>query len=275
MTYHLEDVLHACEGLWPASGAEDWDAPGLVTGRLENPVARILLAVDAVRATVDEAIASGANLLISHHPLLMRGVTSIAEDRYKGGLVADLIRANVSLLAAHTNADVVPEGTSTALMRALGITQSLPIDAREPAGSGLGRIGTLSEPLRLRELAEMLARILPSTVQGVRVAGDPERMISRVAACAGAGDSLLGNDVVGFADVYITSDLRHHPAQEVIEQAALGSGPALIDISHWAAESLWLHTAAEQLRQRLPGIDVEVSELCTDPWTFATGVAPQ
>lgn len=274
MTYHLEDVLHICEGLWPSSGAEDWDAVGLVTGAADAPVGKILLAVDAVKATVDEALAGQADLLMTHHPLFMRGVTTVAESRYKGALIADLIRGNVALLAAHTNADVIAEGTSTALARAVGVSDSLPLDAREHPGSGLGRIGTLPTPMTLRECAAVLASVLPATVQGVRVAGDSERVVSRVAVCAGAGDSLLGNPIVGFADVYITSDLRHHPAQEALEQARRGGGPALIDISHWAAESLWLEVAARQLRERLPGIDIVVSTVCTDPWDFSLGASP-
>jgi putative NIF3 family GTP cyclohydrolase 1 type 2 len=89
-----------------------------------------------------------------------------------------------------------------------------------------------------------------------------------VAVCGGAGDSLLGNPAVRGADAYITADLRHHPASEAREQAAFG-GPALLDVSHWASEWLWLETAAEQLRAALPGVTVEVSELRTDPWDFA------
>ena len=87
--------------------------------------------------------------------------------------------------------------------------------------------------------------------------------------CGGAGDSLLGNPLVSASDVYITSDLRHHPASEAREQALLdGNGPALVDISHWASEWLWLDTAAEQLRAALPDVEFVVSELRTDPWDF-------
>ena len=93
--------------------------------------------------------------------------------------------------------------------------------------------------------------------------------MTTVALCAGAGDSLLSNPAVVGADVYITSDLRHHPASEARERARLGRGPALIDISHWASEWLWLDVAAEQLRAALPGVMVTVSELRTDPWDFA------
>ena len=115
------------------------------------------------------------------------------------------------------------------------------------------------------------ASVLPATVSGVRVAGDPAREIRRVALCGGAGDSLLGHPEVIGADVYVTSDLRHHPAQESLEQSAVAGGPALIDISHWAAESLWLEGAAARLAEALPGVEFRVSERRTDVWSFAVG----
>ncbi len=123
--------------------------------------------------------------------------------------------------------------------------------------------------MTLGRLARGLADVLPHTAQGIRVAGDYERPITTVALCAGAGDSLLSDPAVLAADVYITSDLRHHPASEALENARIAGGPALIDVSHWASEWLWLDTAAAQLREALPGVSVTVSELRTDPWDFA------
>lgn len=270
MTSSLADVLHIAHDLWPLSGAESWDAPGLVSGDAAAPVERILLAVDAVAATVDEAIATEADLLLVHHPLLLRGVTSIAEDRYKGALLARLIRADCALLAAHTNADVVDDGTSAVIADALGLIETLPIVPGEVDGVGLGRIGELAEPTTLGRLARSLAEILPATASGIRVSGEYDAPVRTVALCGGAGDSLLSNPSVVGADVYITADLRHHPASEAREQAMLlGTGPALIDVSHWASEWLWLDVAAGQLRAALPGVEIVVSELRTDPWDFA------
>src|SRR5690554_4694661 len=111
----LAQTLAATESLWPASGASEWDATSLVTGDPAATVSHIHLTVDAVAETVDEAIERGAELLISHHPLLLRGVTTVAEDRYKGAMIARLIRAGCALLTAHTNADVVETGTSAVL----------------------------------------------------------------------------------------------------------------------------------------------------------------
>ena len=264
----VADIAATAESLWPISGAESWDAPGLLSGDPAAPVTAIHLAVDAVLDTVDEAVAAGAGLLLVHHPLLLRGVTSVAEDGYKGAVLARLIRGGCALLAAHTNADVVETGTSAVLADRLGLLDTVPIVEGVDPGRGIGRSGRLAQPTTLGRLARQLGAILPPTAGGVRVSGAFDAPVSTVAVCGGAGDSLLGHPTVLGADVYVTSDLRHHPASEFRENARVVDGPALIDISHWASEWLWLETAAEQLRKALPGVTITVSDLRTDPWDF-------
>ena len=264
----IREVIEFAHSLWPLSGAEDWDTPGLVVGSLDQDVTRILLAVDAVSETVTQACDVKADLLITHHPLLMRSVTSVAEDKYKGRLVSELIRSGVAMLAAHTNADVVESGVSDVLAQGVGLTSLKPLVPSADGTTGIGRIGTLPQPMTLGALAQHLASVLPHTAGGVKVSGDFTQEVSTVSVCGGAGDSLLTNPMVLSSDVYITSDLRHHPAQEFREQALLAEGPALIDISHWAAEWLWLDVAGTQLKQAFPEIEVEVSDIRTDPWDF-------
>lgn len=267
----LQQLLDTIERLWPAAGAEGWDAVGLVTGDPSSEVQRVLLAIDAVDATIGEALEQDAQLLLTHHPLLLRGVTTVAETTSKGRVLARLIRGGCALVAAHTNADIVERGTSGELARRLGLTNTTPIvpSATDP-GIGLGRVGDLPEPIALGRLAGALAQLLPSTATGIRVAGDYHAPVQRIALCGGAGDSLLADPAVTAADVYITSDLRHHPASEAREQALVRGGhPFLIDTSHWASEWLWLDAAAEQLRQAHPELEITVSGRNTDPWDFA------
>ena len=263
----LADVQAVVEQLWPIAGAEPLDAPGLIAGDPAAEVRRIVLAVDAVADTIDEALAAQADLLLVHHPLLLRGVTSVAESTAKGALLARLIRGRCALLAAHTNADIVTPGTSARPAALLRLQDALPIVETAP-GLGLGRVGALPAPTTLGALARRIADILPPTATGVRVAGAFDRPVRTVAVCGGAGDSLLGEARVRAADVYVTADLRHHPASEAVESARVAGGPALIDVSHWASEWLWLEVAADELRAALPGVEVAVSELRTDPWDF-------
>ncbi len=268
MTPTVADVRATVERLWPVAGAEAWDAVGLISGEPGAPVESIHLAVDAVADTVDEAIEVGAQLLLVHHPLLLRGVTSIAADRYKGALLSRLIRAECALLAAHTNADVVATGTSATFASRLGLLNVRPVAPAVDPDRGIGRVGELPEPVSLGTLARALGALLPATATGIRVAGDFDAQVSTIALCAGAGDAYLADPAVMAADVYITSDLRHHPASEARENARVGVGPALIDVSHWASEWLWLDTAATELRAQLPGVTTTVSEIRTDPWDF-------
>jgi dinuclear metal center YbgI/SA1388 family protein len=264
----LRELQAVIEDLWPAAGAESWDAVGLVAGDPDQTIEHVHLAVDAVPATAHEAVEAGADLLLTHHPLLLRGVTTIAESTYKGRVLATLVRGGTALVAAHTNADVVTTGTSAVLADRLGLTDQRPLEPGADPSTGIGRVGTLAEPTTLGTLARALVDLLPGTATGVRVSGDFDQPIRTVALCAGAGDAYLRNPAVLDADVYVTSDLRHHPASEFREQALLGGGPALIDTSHWATEWLWLDIAAEQLRAAA-GVRVTVSDLRTDPWDFA------
>ncbi len=130
-------------------------------------------------------------------------------------------------------------------------------------GTGTGRVGHLP-PATLGELAETVAAVLPHTAQGVRVAGDPERMVKRVAVCGGAGDFLLDKVAGMQVDAYLTSDLRHHPAAEFVEKG----GPALIDVAHWAAEWTWLPVVEHRLKDAMEDLDTRVSTVVTDPWTM-------
>lgn len=264
----LRELQAVIEDLWPAAGAESWDAVGLVAGDPDATVEHVHLAVDAVPATARESVELGAGLLLTHHPLLLRGVTTIAESTYKGSVLATLVRGGSALVAAHTNADVVTTGTSAVLADRIGLTDQRPLDPGSDPATGIGRVGVLAEGTTLGALARKLVDLLPPTATGVRVSGDFDQPVRTVALCAGAGDSLLGHPDVLAADVYITSDLRHHPASEFREQALLGGGPALIDTSHWATEWLWLDVAAAQLREAA-GVRVTVSDLRTDPWDFA------
>jgi dinuclear metal center YbgI/SA1388 family protein len=134
--------------------------------------------------------------------------------------------------------------------------------------TGTGRVGNLPE-LALADFAALVAERLPETAHGVRVAGDPARSVRRVAVCGGAGDFLLDTMARTDADVYLTSDLRHHPASEFLEK----DGPALVDVAHWAAEWTWLPVVEARLRAELgrqwgDTVETRVSTLRTDPWTF-------
>jgi dinuclear metal center YbgI/SA1388 family protein len=266
MAVPLSEVVALLEGLYPPGTAQSWDRVGLVTGDPAQPVERILLAVDPTLAVIDEASTLGADLLLTHHPLLLRGIHSVATTFAKGASVTRLVVADIALYVAHTNADVAERGVSAALTCALGLAEVVPLAVEE--GMPLGRVGLLPAPMTLRAFAEHLASVLPAAPGGIRVAGPAEALVQRVAVLGGAGDSLFDDVRASGADVYVTADLRHHPALEAREEAR-GGIPYLIDAGHWASESLWLHAVEHDLRDRLgDAVEFVHSAICTDPWSF-------
>ncbi|WP_404387362.1 Nif3-like dinuclear metal center hexameric protein [Humibacillus xanthopallidus] len=275
----LGAVVDALERLWPPADAAEWDRVGLVTGDPEQPVRRVLFALDPTLAVIEEAAAWGADLLVTHHPLLLRGVHSVATTTAKGASVTALLRAGCALYVAHTNADVADPGVSTVIADALGLTAQRPLTTIGSCGAG--RVGELAVPVSLADFADLLVEALPPTAGGVRVSGPGGATVRRVAVMGGSGDDQFDAARASGADVYVTADLRHHPVLEAREEARDGT-PYVIDAGHWAMESLWLATGLEQLLAALgeqptggptpTRVEGRLSGLRTEPWTFVAGV---
>jgi dinuclear metal center YbgI/SA1388 family protein len=370
VSVRLADVIEALDEAYPPRLAQSWDSVGLVCGDPDDTVDSVTIAVDATPAVVDELPKAG--LLLAHHPLLLRGVDTVAANTPKGALIHRLIRSGRSLFTAHTNADSATPGVSDALAHALGLSveavlepisdavdldkwviyvpgqnaeamqaalfeagaghigdyshsswsvsgvgqflphggaspaignignvERVPEDRVEvvaparlradvlsamrsahpyeepafdvfamvplPSGAGLGRIATLPQPEPLHRFVSRVSTALPQTSWGVRAAGDPDMVVSRVAVCGGAGDSLLATVAAADVQVYVTADLRHHPADE----HRRASSVALVDVAHWASEFPWCDQAANVLRSRFQALPVHVSSIRTDPWNVA------
>ncbi|GAA1473329.1 Nif3-like dinuclear metal center hexameric protein [Corynebacterium aurimucosum] len=268
----IRRVIHEA---YPPQLAEPWDAVGLVCGDPTDEVSTVAFALDCTQEVADKAVELGAQMLVVHHPLLLRGVTSVAADTPKGKIIHTLIRNGVALLAAHTNADKARPGVNDKLAELVGIKPGRPIVPVEPYENldealGLGRVGELEEPVTLREFTQRVADALPETEWGVRAAGDPERMVKRVAVSSGSGDSFLDQAAALGVDVYVTSDLRHHPVDEHLRAAHLAEpeGPAVVDTAHWASEFPWTAQARDIVEGALR-VNTEIIDVRTDPWTIS------
>ena len=154
---------------YPRRWARDWDRVGLVVGEPEIPVRRVLFVIDCVPQTVAQARSVGADLIVAHHPLLLRGVSSVAATTYKGRIVHELIKNDIALYVAHTNADWANPGVSDALARRLGLVDLRPLCPAAPDdpaagdGRGAGRIGRLPVPMTLAAFTAHAASALPPT----------------------------------------------------------------------------------------------------------------
>ncbi|MEU5434808.1 Nif3-like dinuclear metal center hexameric protein [Streptomyces sp. NPDC020719] len=266
----LSEVIAALDALWPPERAEGWDAVGTVCGDPDTEIRRVLFAVDPVQEIADEAVKLGADLIVTHHPLYLRGTTTVAAGHFKGRVVHTLIKNDIALHVAHTNADTADPGVSDALAGALDLRVVGPLvpDAGDPSGRrGLGRICELDHPMTLREFAAHAAARLPATAQGVRVAGDVEAQVKTVVVSGGSGDSLFDAVRASGADAFLTADLRHHPVSEATQHSPLG----LVDAAHWATEWPWCEQAAAQLDEISDrhgwDLRVHVSKAVTDPWS--------
>lgn len=276
MASTISSVTGFLDDIYPRHWAQDWDRVGLVAGRGQWPVRKALCVVDCVPETLREAIEIGADLIVAHHPLLLRGVSHLdPATSYKGEIVHSLIENQIGLYVAHTNADVANPGVSDALADRIGLQQlsaiaPLPEAEHDGSGRGIGRVGNLPEAMTMREFVNMIAQVLPRTAWGVRATGQPDQVIETVAVSGGAGDSYLLAAQAVQADVFVTSDLRHHPVSEFLADAGSAepghSTPALIDVAHYASERPWADLVARQLTEVVD--EVAVSDIVTDPWTL-------
>lgn len=291
----LATAVQALEGLYPLRYAEDWDHPGLIVGDLMAPVERVAFAADPTAAIVDRAIDWGADLIVSHHPLLFRAVHQVSGLGPRGDIVRRLNESHCALWVGHTNADASWRGVGMAAADAFGLTDQTPLtpidDPTAAHPVGLGRVGRLPEPMTLRDFARRVYDALPMhPAGGIQVAGDPSMTVRTVALLPGSGDSLFDEARASGADVYVTSDLRHHPALDALEQAryearmracgvALGQGdanlrPALINTPHSAIESIWFSYALEDVPAAIEALGGARPECVwfrdvTDPWSLA------
>jgi dinuclear metal center YbgI/SA1388 family protein len=268
----LADVVAAIERRYDPAWAEPWDSVGLVCGDPATEVSRIHIAVDPVEEIAAEAVAAGAQLLFTHHPLFLGGTESVAATTAKGRVVHHLVTHGAGLYVAHTNADVANPGVSDALAAAIGLSDVHPIEP--DAERGLGRIGSLPAPMTLRDFAAAVAKSLPATSWGIRAAGDPDRLVRTIVVVGGSGADTADAAAALGADVLLTADCKHHRTSESVADTAL----AVVDAAHWATEQPWTVAAADLLAADLgsAGINVEitVSTTVTDPWTLHAASPP-
>lgn len=283
----LSEVLTHLNALYPPHLAVAWDKAGLAVGDLSAPVRKIYFALDAVTETIEDALEWGADLIVTHHPFIFSPLESVTTGHDRGHNIHRLIRSGCALFSAHTNGDSARGGVNDALALALGVTRTSPITPETSDDSlGMGRVGSLRSAVTLRDFADIVAQALPQTAQGVRVSGDPNKTIERVAVLGGSGGSMLDDAVRTGADVYLTSDLKHHDMLDFNEaqinshmaaglnfEDARYATMAVVDVAHFASESPWMATAARTVQGVLAHagweIETKVSDISTDPWTFA------
>ncbi|MFP4476498.1 MAG: Nif3-like dinuclear metal center hexameric protein [Desulfatibacillaceae bacterium] len=264
----VRDVIRAMERLAPADSAEDWDNPGLQAGDRGWGVDKVGVALDPLPEVVEQAVNDGVDMLICHHPLIMRPLSSLDLSTPIGKILEQAIKHRLALYCAHTNLDRAPGGVNDVLADRLGLSgrEGLTPSTHPEAPRSLGVVGDLPEATVLGALARRAREVLG--LSGVRIAGDPGLEVRRVAVCGGSGRSLLKDFFRSGAQAYLTGDTGYHDARTV---EAMGLG--LVDIGHFGSEVVVVPALARMLADALAadGHEVEVvaMELERDPFAWA------
>lgn len=258
-TATLADILKALETFAPCALAEDWDNPGLQVGDPGQAVTKIWTALDPMPEIIAKATAARCDLLLTHHPLFFHPVKSInfSNVMMRGAVTA--IKSDLAIIAAHTNLDSALNGVNFLLAEKIGLLDVEALIAADTAfcaidrPAGLGRVGNLPKATTLGALAADINAIFGGGT--VRVAGNLDLPVARVAVCGGSGGSLMSDFIQSGAQVFVSGDFGYHQALE-----AEPGGYGLIDLGHFRSEHIMVEPLAEMLRQALLelGFDVTV-----------------
>ncbi len=249
------------ERLAPAALAEEWDNVGLIVGRRNQPVRRVLVALELRDEVLGEAREFDCDTILTHHPAIFPAIASIT-DAPAGELVLRAAESHVAVIAAHTNLDAARGGLNDVMAEILGIAGAVPLRPSPGHPScGLGRVG--------RVRATTLAGLVESVAAGfdgapVAWAGDPFTTVERVACCTGSGGSLIADARGAEADAYVTSDLKYHDADRA-------EGLPLVTLSHARVERIALKSWTKVLAKALAveRVEVRFADTDTDPWQTA------
>ena len=245
------EVVACLERVAPRCFAEKWDNVGLLAGREDKEIKKILLALDPTSEVVDEAAAWGADLLITHHPLIFSGIKSVTTSDFIGKRVFNLVFQDVCYYAMHTNFDVMGMADAVADLLELEKCQVLDVTFQdEISKEGIGRMGELSRTMSLEECAKYVKD--RCKLSNVKVFGNPEQLIDMVALIPGSGKSYIDLAVKKGAQVVITGDIDHHNGLDAVER-----GLAVIDAGHYGLEKIFTSYMEEVLKRELPAIQIK------------------
>ena len=246
----VKDIVKVIEEFAPLSIQEGWDNSGLCVGSPEDEVTSVLLALDCTPALVDEAIECGADMIVTHHPLIFSGLKKITPDDMTGAAVIKAIRAGISIYAAHTNADKVIEGVSGAMAAKLGL-QNVRILDEDGDGTGLGVAGDLPQPMTSDQALALVKEKFGLKV--VKSSAPVQTMISRVAMCGGSGGSLIGAAKKSGAQLYISGDISYH-------NFFTPEGFMIMDIGHYESEIEIVDILFSLIKKNFPTFAVRITQ---------------
>lgn len=246
-----KEIIKKIEEKYPVSFAEEWDNPGLLVGDPEKEVKKVFLALDVTDESLEEAVKTGADMIITHHPLIFSGIKKVTADNFIGRRIIGLIENGISYYAMHTNFDVLGMADLSADYLELTDREILEVTYdREERREGLGRVGNLANSQTLKDFGRFVKEKF--RLPFVKIYGDPEKIVKRAAICTGSGKSLMPSVLKSGADVYVTADMDYHSSIDAVAQ-----GVCVIDAGHYGTEYIFMDYMEKELKQMLPEVKIE------------------
>ena len=246
----VKDIVKVIEDFAPLSVQEGWDNCGLCVGSPEDEVSSVLLALDCTPELVDEAVSCGADMIVTHHPLIFSGLKRITPDDLVGAAVIKAVKAGISIYAAHTSADKVLEGVSGAMAARLGLV-NVKVLADESEGVGLGAVGDLLQPLTSQQAIELVKERFG--LKCLKTSKPIDGMITRVAMCGGSGASLIGEAQKSGAQLYISGDISYH-------NYFTREGFMIMDVGHYESEIEIVDILFSLIKKNFPTFAVRITQ---------------
>lgn len=243
-------IIETLEKKYNPSFAENWDNVGLLAGDREQDIRKVFLALDVTDETLEAAVNFGADMMITHHPLIFSGMKRVVSEDFIGRRVISMIRNHISYYAMHTNFDILGMADLSGDYLELGERRILEVTYQEDGRrEGLGRTGLLPEKMSLSDCARFVKERFH--LPHVTVYGDENCQVRRAAICTGSGKSLMKEVLASGADVYITGDVDYHTAIDAVAQ-----GVCIIDAGHYGTEYIFMEYMEKELVQCLPELEV-------------------
>ena len=241
------DMVRMVGSIAPYELAEEWDNVGLLVGKQAAEVTRVLVALDLTQAVIEEARALGAQLIVTHHPVMFAPRKRLTDEDYEGSLLLLLAESGMALIAAHTNLDAAPGGVNDTLMALMG--------AKNVTGEGCFRVGDLPEGTTLGMLTARAATRLHTAV---RAYGAEDSVVAKLGCCSGAGSGEMGKAIALGADCFITGEVRHHEALDAVD-----SGICVLEAGHFETENPVCEVLARSLQNAADAVKYKLTVFCS------------
>lgn len=248
-------VIEILEKQSPKSYACDWDNVGLLVGREDKEIQKIYIALDATDEVIEEAIANGADMLLTHHPMIFKGMKRVTQEEFIGRRIIRLIQNDMVYYAMHTNFDVMGMADLAADYLEISDTRVLEITSVSETGEeGIGRYGSLKKEMTVRECCEEVKQAF--SLENVKVFGDLERKVKTAAISPGSGRSVISNALQAGVDVLITGDIDHHEGIDAVAQKL-----TVIDAGHYGVEHIFIPYMEQYLKREAKELEIAVQPL--------------